>query len=237
MSFAKPVRPLLAALALATLTTAAAAGSFQVDPVKVEITANRRIAGVRIKNQADHPVTIRNYALSWTQRNGEDVQAEVSSLVISPPIVTIPPGGVQLVRIGLRSVSTPPASYRLIVEEVPEANPGTGIQVALRLSIPLFAMQKAGALTDLSWAAWQRGDGRWIVEATNNGPGYVRIENSDASQQTGLGFGPTEMLGTVLPMSSRRWVLQTQPSILDRRRFERIARGKRHDNVQTVSTR
>ena len=94
----------------------AAASSLQVDPIKVEITAERKIAAVRIKNDSDRPVTVRGYALAWTQQGGEDVHQETSAIVVSPPIATIAPGSVQLVRVGLRPGATTPASYRLMVE-------------------------------------------------------------------------------------------------------------------------
>ena len=226
-SLSKPLR--LLALSAATLGTFASApawaGSLRVDPVKVEITADRKIGAVKVKNDADQPVTIRGYALRWTQRDGQDVHEEVSDIVVSPPVATIPPGGEQLVRVGLRSAGATGA-YRLIVEEVPEAAPGNGVQVALRLSMPLFVMQKAGTLADLSWSAWRGADGKLVVEATNAGSGYVRIAAAEATQHTGVEFDSRGSIGTVLPNNSRRWVMQKEPSIADRTKFERIARNQ-----------
>src|SRR3712207_2535247 len=152
---ALPALALCAATLTMIVSAPASAGSLRVDPVKVEITADRKIGAVRVRNDEQQPVTIRGYALRWTQRDGEDVHEEVSSIVVSPPVATIPPGGEQLVRVGLRSGTGSASSYRLIIEEVPEAAPGGGVQVALRLSLPLFVMQKEGALADLSWKAWR----------------------------------------------------------------------------------
>ena len=223
----KPLRFLaLSAASLSAMVSApASAGALRVDPVKVEITAERKIGAVRVKNDADKPVTIRGYALSWTQRDGQDVHEEVSSIVVSPPVATIPPGGEQLVRVGLRSGAGAAGAYRLIVEEVPEATPGA-VQVALRLSMPLCVMQKAGPLSDLSWKAWRGADGKLVLEATNGGSGYVRIAASDATQLTGMAFESQGSLGTVLPNNSRRWVMHKEPAILDRTKFERIARSQ-----------
>lgn len=53
-----PVR-LLAAIAALTLPATAPAGSIQVDPVKVEITPDRKTGSVRIRNTDSKPVTIR----------------------------------------------------------------------------------------------------------------------------------------------------------------------------------
>ena len=233
----KPLRFLaLSAASLSYLLSAPAlAGSLRVDPVKVEITAERKIGAIRVKNDADQPVTIRGYALSWTQRDGEDVHEEVSSIVVSPPVATIPPGGEQLVRVGLRSGAGAAGAYRLIVEEVPEAVPGA-VQVALRLRMPLFVMQKAGTLEDISWSAWRGADGKLVVEAANAGSGYVRIAAADATQLTGIKFENNGSLGTVLPNNSRRWVMLKEPVIADRTRFERIVRSQ-NASVQINSKR
>lgn len=228
---------LLGGLSLISGATPAAAGSLQVDPIKVEITAERKIAAVRIRNDSDRPITVRGYALGWTQRDGEDVHEETSAVVVSPPIATIPPKSVQLMRVGLRPGASTPASYRLMVEEVPEANPGAGVQVALRLSMPLYVYQKAGVLSDIKWSAARQADGKWVLETSNTGSGYVRIESSEARQQSGLGFPTGGLLGTVLPNSSRRWVLPRDATIVDRARLETIARGSLNVSMQTASQR
>jgi len=220
----------IAAAVLAVTAAPVAAGSLQVDPVKVEITAERKIAAVKIKNEGSAAVTVRGYALGWEQVDGEDRYEEVSSIIVSPPVATIAAGGEQLMRVGIRPSASGVGSYRLIVEEVPDANPGAGIQVALRLSMPLFVYQKTGALADLSWSAVREADGSLSVEAKNRGSGYVRIEPAEAKAATGIDFAATGSLGTVLPNSSRRWVMQRQPTIIDRARFERIARTR--DNAQ-----
>jgi len=228
---------LLGSLSLASLATPAEAGALQVDPIKVEITAERKIASVRVKNESDRPVTIRGYVLAWSQTNGEDVHAESNAVVVSPPIATIAPGSVQLVRVGLRPGSSGPASYRLMVEEVPEANPGAGVQVALRLSIPLYAFQKAGAMSDVNWKASRQPDGTWALDAANTGSGYVRIESKHAREHSGLAFASEGLLGTVLPNSSRRFILPKDAPIVDRARLERITGGVSNDPVQTASKR
>jgi P pilus assembly chaperone PapD len=102
--------------------------------------------------------------------------------------------------------------------------------------MPLYAYQKSGALSDIKWSTARQADGRWVVEAVNIGSGYVRIESADARQQTGLGFSGG-LLGTVLPKSSRRWVLPQEAPVLDRTRLDGIARGALHDPLQTASKR
>jgi fimbrial chaperone protein len=211
------------------MPVAVSAANLQIDPVKLEITAERKIASIRIRNDGDAPVTIHGSALSWTQKDGQDFSSEVSNVIVSPPVFTIPAGKTQLVRVGLRSPDAAGAAYRLILEEVPEAHPGGGVQVALRLNVPLFAMEKAGAPADLSWAAWRRADNSIVVEARNRGSGYVRVEPSEAGARTGIRFADG-MLGVVLPGGSKRWVL-TDATVVDRAAFDKILRAPVDDQA------
>lgn len=230
-------RSLIAALALTALPAAALAGSIQVDPVKIEITPDRKTGAVRIRNTDVKPVTMRGHARSWVQVNGEDAHEDVASVIVSPPVFTIPAGATQLVRVGLRSASMQPASYRLILEEMPEANPEGGVQVALRLDLPLYAMAKPGAPDDLVWSAWRQADSNWVIEATNRGAGYVRVEPELASARSGMTFDASRALGTVLPGSSKKWVVG-KAAIVDRARFEQIARVREtNDQVALAPTR
>lgn len=209
---------------LAAIPGAAAAGSLQVDPIRLEINQGRRTATLRVRNQEQAPVTIRAYALAWTQSDGEDRYDETDAVIVSPPIFTIPGGGTQLIRVGLRTPSQDARAFRLMVEEVPQASPGGGVQVALRLNLPLFAMMNAGTAAELGWSASRGADGRWSVEAVNRGRNYVRVEPAAAEAATGIDFDNGANLGVVLPGGSRRWVVGPEPALLDRARFTAIQR-------------
>jgi fimbrial chaperone protein len=217
---------LLAALALAP----AQASTLQVDPVKVEITAGRKTGAVRIRNAGNAPVTIRGYARRWTQQNGRDQFGDAAGVIVSPPVATIAPGRSQLVRVGLRTPPAAAATYRFIVEEVPEPRPGGGaVQVALRLDMPMFVLASQGPATQLKWAAWQRPDRRWVLEAANPGAEYVRVTPADVA---GAGLRPdgAAPLGVVLPGGSRQWILAKAPTVADRARFDAVVRAHGHDD-------
>jgi fimbrial chaperone protein len=200
----------------------ALAGSLQVDPIRLEINAGRRTATLRVTNQERTPVAIRAYALTWSQVDGEDRYEETSAVIVSPPIFTIPGGGTQLIRIGLRNPSGDARAFRLMVEEVPQAAPGGGVQVALRLNLPLFVAMQPGAADELGWSASRGADGRWTVEAANPGRNYVRVEPAAAKAATGVDFAADVNLGVVLPGSRRRWVVGSEPAVHDRARFSSI---------------
>lgn len=214
----------LAAAGAMAISTPASAGSLQVDPIRLEIDAGRRTATVRVRNQEQVPVTIRAYPLGWSQVGGEDRYEDTDAVIVSPPIFTIPAGGTQIVRVGLRTPSTDPKAYRLIVEEVPQANPANGVQVALRLNLPLFVMMAQGQQSELAWSASRGADGALTIEATNTGTGFVRVEMAAAESATGLELDPALNLGTVLPGSTRRYTIGASPTVREPARLTSILR-------------
>jgi len=225
--------PLAACAALALSAAAglapAAAGTLQVNPVLVEIGGARRTGSVTVRNEEAVPVTIRAYPLAWRQEGGDDRYDETAELIVSPPVFTIPPHSAQTVRVGQRRPSPGARSYRLIIEEVPEAAPaGSGIRVALRLNLPLYTNLAAGAPADLVWRAARQADGQWAIEARNGGAGWVRVEQPLAETATGLRLGNGFSFGTVLPGGTRRWLVGAAPRIGDRARFEQISRIADH---------
>jgi fimbrial chaperone protein len=225
--------PLAACAALALSAAAglapAAAGTLQVNPVLVEIGGARRTGSVTVRNEEDAPVMIRAYPLAWRQEGGEDRYDETAEMIVSPPVFTIPPHATQTVRVGPRRPSPAPRPYRLIIEEVPEAAPpGSGIRVALRLNLPLYANLAAGAPGDLAWQASRQSDGQWAIEARNTGAGWVRVEQALAEAATGVRFENGFAFGTVLPGGARRWLVGAAPRIGDRARFEQISRIADH---------
>lgn len=223
-----------AALYAAFPAMPAQAGTLQVNPVLVQINAGRRSATVTIRNEESEPVTIRAYALAWRQVDGEDVYEESSAVIASPPIFTIPAGGTQLIRVGLRTPSRAPQSYRLMIEEVPQANPAGGIRVALRLNLPLYSAVEAGDAAALRWSARRDGEG-WTLQAMNSGPGYVRLDSTAVEAATGLEVGENANFGTVLPGATRRWRIGAVPQVADRSRFAQISGAGGHVAAQASS--
>lgn len=213
----------------------AVAGTLQVNPVLVEIGEGQRSGSVTVTNVEAVPVVIRAYVLEWRQEGGEDRYLETTAMIVSPPVVTIPGGATQIIRVGPRAPASGAASYRLIIEEVPEATPTAGIRVALRLNIPLYTRLAPGRPADLAWSARRGIDGNWSVEARNTGTGWVRVDASQAGAATGLRFEDGFAFGTVLPGGARRWIVGSRPAIADQTRFRQI--GSDRDVSSSASQR
>jgi fimbrial chaperone protein len=205
----------LAAALLASLAAAGpvAAGSFQVNPVNVEIPQSRRAAAVTVSNRGTAPVSVRVRLLRWTQADGEDVYLETDDLVASPAMFTMAPDRTQLVRVGPRGAAASGA-YRIILEEIPgPAAEGSAIRVALRLNLPLYVVPDNGGRAELSWSAWQDSSGETIVEARNAGTRHSQILALGAIDAAGRETSLSTRMGVVLPGGGKSWRLGRRPDL------------------------
>lgn len=192
-------------LGCALLAAPAGAASILIDPVRVDLTDDRKIAALTVANaDPEAPVSIRVHALRWTQVDGEDVYSETHDIIASPPIFTIPPGGTQLLRVGLAG-GADAGAYRLIIEEIPRlAAQGQGIQVSLRLNLPLYRLHAGSAPARLDWRLAAAPDGTPAIEAVNDGGQPIQVQGIDAL--TADNRAPiVSAMGVVLPNSRRRW--------------------------------
>lgn len=60
-------------------------------------------------------------AMAWNKAQGQDIYTPTTDLIAAPPIFTVPPGGTQIVRIGLRRAPDPQRelAYRVYFQEIP----------------------------------------------------------------------------------------------------------------------
>lgn len=195
---------LIAALIGPGAAVPAIAGSFQVNPVNIELPAGRSSTSVTLRNNSRDPVSIRVVAMKWTQENGADVYTPGKELIVSPPIFTIKGGATQLVRLGLRGENVGSA-YRVIFEEIPSRKPeGSGIQVALRLNLPLYVLEEKGE-PRVSWKALRSADGELVLEARNDGTRHAQFVEISTVDARGNKVMLSRQMGVVLPGSSRQW--------------------------------
>jgi fimbrial chaperone protein len=227
--FARPCPAFAAAAMLCIAPLPAVASTLRVDPIKVEISAERKIASIRVQNVDSAPVSVRAYCMAWSQAAGEDRYEESDALIVSPPVASIAPGTTQIVRVGFRPGAALRGAYRLIVEEIPSADPGGGVHVALRLNLPLYVNIASRPASELHWRGFQRPDKTFVIEATNPTDGYVRAEVVDIAAATGLRPSSISGFGVVLPNSKRQWVVGAAPEIADRTRFETLLRAASPD--------
>lgn len=217
-NFPHVFRCLAAAITLA-LATHASAGSLQVSPIRVDLSPEQPAAVMKLHNRGSETITAQVRVFGWSQTLDEDHLDEAHGIVASPPIISIPAGGEQTVRI-LRTTREAPAgeeTYRLLVDEIPQAETArtTGVRMQLRYSVPVFANVSAGAetpkvdfsLTRAASGADAKGaPARLMLRASNTDTAHaqlsqVRIEWADG-HTTEVAPG---LLGYALAHAERQW--------------------------------
>jgi len=214
--------PRLAAVALAWLlgacVTVAQAGSFQITPLRVDLSASRSTATLAVKNQGDAPAVMHVRLFAWSQEGGRDTHTPTRDILATPPIFTIPAHGEQVVRIGLRRKPDPrrELSYRVFLEEVPDgANPaaGQGVRVMMRFSLPLFVDTSAKPVTAHDWRAVLTSVGEIRLRLDNHGNRHAKVGVLSVSRPSGESpLAKHEGLAYVLPGQRREWTLRPQAS-------------------------
>ena len=207
----------LSILIFACLPLAAQAGSFEINPVILALSASHPSDTITVHNTGLTPVVVQTELSSWSQENGENTYAPNRDLVSTPPIFTIPPGGQQLVRIGLRNPAPPSheLSYALFLTEIPPAHKqGVGLQIALRIGMPVF-VEPAGELkADLHWSAKLLPGGKLAVSAENSGSGHIQVTGFKLFKGNDKSPLVTSSAGYVLPGKSRSWTVQPSHSVV-----------------------
>jgi fimbrial chaperone protein len=199
-------------IAGATFAGPASAGSFSVNPVHINLPADRQAASLTITNSDAASVAVRVVALEWRQVDGVDVHTPTNNVIVSPPIFTIAPGKTQLVRIGLKNRAGASA-YRVVFEEIARQLPVEGqIQITLRLDLPLYVLPKGGGKARLSWRAWRDRSGELTVEGRNSGLLHGQVVELSAVQNGERHVLSTQM-GVVLPSSARFWKVGKLPEL------------------------
>lgn len=157
------------------------AGAFIVNPVRIELSTTSPTAVLQVDNTQGSPVTIQLSTMAWSQPAGKDELKPTREILATPQIFTLQPGATQLLRIG--ALRKPDAEqelgYRLLLEEIPPppAPDFKGLQVALRISLPIFIKPAAAAHPQLS-AVFRRDAPQALrVQLTNAGKAAAHLQN------------------------------------------------------------
>jgi fimbrial chaperone protein len=201
--------------AFGPLPTQVHAGTFSISPLRAELSSQVQTGALTLKNQEDSPVVVQAEVLRWEQAAGRDDLLPTRDVLVSPAVFTIPGNGSQLVRVALRRLADPQRelSYRLILTEVPQqASPEfTGLNVALRLSLPIFVAPTSTASPQLEWSATRTATGEIALAARNSGNSHARVLNFKVSPATGSAAGiQQDVTAYILPGQARTWTLDNK---------------------------
>lgn len=221
----------LLSLLLPFAVATAWAGSFAVNPVRLHLSAAQPTAVLNVTNNGKTPTVVQLSLFVWSQANGRNVLTPTRALLATPPIFTIAAGGEQTVRVGLRikPEATHETAYRLFMTQVPpKPRPGfRGLQVVLRMSLPVFVAPQNGAdKPKLAWSIHRLGNGRAELTVTNSGAAHAQVSDlSLASSATGAALAkPAIGNGYILPGASRVWEFKFKSYV--KREQALVVRGK-----------
>lgn len=184
-----------------------ARGQLQAGPILLQMAPGDRAARLHLANTGDQPLAAQVRVFAWHQEEGQDKLEASDVVVASPPIVQLPAGGEQLVRLvrqgeGARGIDD---SYRLVIDELPRSAVGEQDRVSVRMRyvLPLFVRAAEAAPPRLSCSL--QGN---LLDCFNAGGrpaqlGATRLlDDSDLALQLSEG-----LFGYVLPGSRRVWTL------------------------------
>lgn len=202
----------LLALAGLFIAAKASAASLQMYPVTINFCNREPVTAVYVKNTGEGSIGAQLRVYKWQQQGQKEVLTPDSTLIVSPPIATIPPGKEQLVRI----VSTAPVvsdgpeqSWRLLVDELPDStHPQSRQQVhfLMRYSVPIFfsCPGQTPALSALH-ASLDKRSHRLVIR--NSGSHHLKLSNVSMTAAGKNHLITKGLLGYVLPGSEMAWDL------------------------------
>ena len=189
------------------------AGSFTVNPVRITLSPGRAVAAITVSNVGKEASVIQLETSRWTQEDDKDVLTPSNEILATPPIFTLPPGGSQIVRVGLRRAADAQRelTYRLVLREVPPPQPiAQGLRVALAISMPVFVISSHPTFSNLQWQAVRLAAGSIQLQATNTGNAHVQIGAIELSAPSSSSPVVKQSVATyVLPGSTRSWTFKS----------------------------
>jgi fimbrial chaperone protein len=188
-------------------------GSFQVNPIRVDLSGRAQTSALTVRNTGDEPVVVQVSVEAWSQDESKDVYAPTRELLATPPVMTIPPNEERIVRVGMRRAPdrNRELSYRLFLQEVPPPpKPGfQGLVVALRVGLPVFIAPAQGTASPrMTWKAARLPDNKIEVTAANGGTAHLQVADFTLmASDTGNTVATYSGLTYVLPDQRRQWTL------------------------------
>lgn len=128
------------------------AALFQVNPVRLSLSAQTTSGLLTVHNQSQEPLRFQITAHEWRQTpDGEMTLLPTTDVAVFPSMVTVPAGASRKVRVGVLTPSgASEKTYRVFVEELPPLSaPGAsnGVRVLTRMGIPVFQAALAPTAT------------------------------------------------------------------------------------------
>ena len=190
------------------------AGSYGINPVKLTLSGQDSTQIMTVRNDGTEAAVMQVELAAWSAGIPQDVYTPTRDLLANPPIFTLPAGAEQIIRVGLRRApdGQRELAYRMFLQEVPPpAKFGTvGLQVALRISVPIFVPPPHPVKPILHWQATRIAEHTLKVGVTNTGNGHDHIAAYKIYRAgSGAPFLSQQLFAYLLPGETHYWTLTT----------------------------
>lgn len=202
------------------LSSSVWAGTFNVSPVRILLSAEAPSTTLRLQNQGDEPVLIQAELMAWSQETGQDVLVPTEDFVVSPPIFRVAPQGAQSIRVRLMRPADPTGelAYRLFLQEVSATPAGMqSIGVALRLGLPLFVSPRTAGTPALNWKGSLTEDGKLKLTLANQGNAHLQLTQLRVIGEDGKPLVEENLNTYILRHSTRTLVFPGRKDLPGRR--------------------
>ena len=205
----------LAAFFLICLPNFVHAGSFSVSPLRIELSKSESTRIINLQNLESKPVTVQLYVMAWSHKDGIDQYTPTRDVIVTPQVFHLRANGLQIIRTGLlrKPDVNEELSYRLFIEEIPEppAADFKGVQLALKISLPIFLAPEKTSPHSLEFQTEIQADGKLKLTIVNSGQVHTQIQKIAvlAQENSEKFIAIHEKSLYVLPRQERHLLLKT----------------------------
>ena len=159
-----------------------ALASIDVSPVRIDLSDSHDKDVVRISNREESAKSYQVEVVAWTQTDERrEVYSPTEDLLAVPPLFTLDPGEVQIVRVGMLQDADPGVerAYRMFITELAppqmDESDTSGIRMRLQIGIPVFVAPKALPTASLDYLDSMQVEEQLFLQFQNNGNTHVKI--------------------------------------------------------------
>lgn len=201
----------------------AEAGSLSVNPIRLDLDDAHPTSAMTLENKGSGAVVVQLRLMRWLAEGEAERYEPTDDIVATPPIMTIRPGQPQVVRVGLNRApdAQRELAYRLFLEEVPP--PPTlgyqGVQVAIRIGVPVFVAPEKAARPALRWRLRAGKDHSTVtLSAGNEGDAHVKLVRiSLKGSQPDRELAAQAVAAYLLPGQAKQWQFRLKESLAEGR--------------------
>ena len=184
--------------------------SLSITPMRLELSAQEKIAVLKLTNVSDEPIVLQMEVKEWQQNNEENVYTSTKDIIVAPPMTKIGPQERQIIRLSARNnnVSNQEAAYRLFLNEIAQSPTISkpGIQTILSMSLPLFIKPKEPVTLHPIWSVSRVGKHELKINLLNKSNVHLKVTKIKIqAKNESKPIVEKDVLDYILPSKNKGW--------------------------------